>query len=146
LDYFAPTLDGIYPGTTTNVTFTFSVKNNGPEQAGDITVNFTPPKGTSFNAIDFAATGFSASCVNFPATGNYINNSYYKCTHYSSVLPTILGVGQSISGSIVYNILPGRPNDIQFRFSCSCSSIEKIWANNFQTQMIYLDYSRLGQA
>eukprot|EP00012_Vannella_robusta_P001914 CAMPEP_0206186068 /NCGR_PEP_ID=MMETSP0166-20121206/2192_1 /ASSEMBLY_ACC=CAM_ASM_000260 /TAXON_ID=95228 /ORGANISM="Vannella robusta, Strain DIVA3 518/3/11/1/6" /LENGTH=294 /DNA_ID=CAMNT_0053601401 /DNA_START=932 /DNA_END=1816 /DNA_ORIENTATION=+ len=122
---------GIFPATTTSVTLQYTVKNNGPEQAGDITLNFTPPKGTAFNSI----TGPLTTMTKVTAQAPFADNSFYKFTAAGNVL----AVGENHSGSITFDIHPDAPAEIQFKISATCSSAEKLFHNNYLIQMIYID-------
>ena len=129
LEKIVPNILGLYPASTTTVTFGFTVKNNGPEQAGDVTLNFTPPLGTSFASV---SNGFTVT--NFPAAAPYQDNGFYK-----AVTNEILSVSEVLQGTVTFNILPDAPRDLQFKLSTTCSSIEHIFANNYQIQLIYID-------
>jgi len=132
LESVTPNRNGIYPSGTTSVTISFSVKNNGPQQAGDITINFTPPLGSSFRS----STGPSATTtVVQQAAAPFQNNSFYKLRFGN----TVLQVGQSLQGSITFNILANHPKDMQFKLSATCSSIEKLFQNNYFIQQIYIE-------
>lgn len=143
---------GIYPAGTSTVSFTFVVKNNGPERAGDVSINFTPPKGSyvlnnfvlfyksnvylvhrSFSGI---IGDLNLQSLFVPATGDYVNNGFYKFKVNAGVN---LPVGNTFSGTVTFNVLPDAPQQMQFKFSVTCSSIEKIFNNNYIIQSIYID-------
>lgn len=128
---FPETYPAVFPESTTTVTLDFIVKNSGPEQAGDITLNFTPPKGTSFNSMGSTFTNVQM----FPAAAPYADNSFYK----ASIPNFVLLPGNIIAGEITFNILPDAPADIQFKLSVTCSSIEKIFNNNYHITQIYIN-------
>eukprot|EP01024_Parvocaulis_polyphysoides_P039806 TRINITY_DN36026_c0_g1_i1.p2 TRINITY_DN36026_c0_g1~~TRINITY_DN36026_c0_g1_i1.p2 ORF type:complete len:333 (-),score=39.00 TRINITY_DN36026_c0_g1_i1:62-973(-) len=130
LEQIVPDILGIYPGGTTSITLSFTIKNNGPEEARDITINFTPPRGTAFNSV----SGANLAVTTFPAAAPYENNSFYKAR-----TDNVLHVGEVYGGSITFDVLSDAPNDIQFKLSVTCSSIEKLFKNNYQVQMIYIN-------
>jgi len=132
LERITPSNTGIYPSNTTSLTLTFVVKNNGPEQAQDITINFTPPKGLAYQSISSTWTPIFTQ----PAAAPYQDNSFYKFRWNTASLP----VGSSAAtGTITFSVRNNAPREMQVKLSATCSSVEKIWMNNYQVQMIYID-------
>merc|ERR1711963_74260 len=131
LERIVPNPPGIYPSSTTSVTMTFVVKNNGPEQAEDITINFTPPKGMFYQGVSAGWTLTTTQAAAAP----YQDNSFYKIRRNTAVL----AVGATTSGTITFGVRANAPREIQVKLSATCSSVEKIWMNNYQIQMIYID-------
>jgi len=126
-----PDVKGLYPGNTQTITLTYIVRNEGPEIAGDVTISFTPPFGTSFNS-----TTMFTECTKFAASGGFVDNSFYKCklNGNAPLLPHA-----TLTGTVVYNVLSKAPKDLQFRVTATTSSIDNVWGNNHLIQLVYID-------
>jgi len=131
LERITPNLPGIYPASTTSLTLNFAVKNNGPEQAQDITINFTPPKGLFYQSV---SNNWNLDVV-MPAQAPYEDNSLHKIRWNQNSL----AVGATVTGSVTFGVRANSPREMQVKLSATCSSVEKIWMNNYQIQMIYID-------
>jgi len=121
----------MYPVNTKTVTLNFIARNEGPEIAGDVTISFTPPFGTSLLSVSSNLT-----CTVFPAKGEFADNSFYKCKLGTNdpLLPH-----NTFFGQIVYNILPIAPQQIHFRVTATTSSIDTVFGNNHLLQLIYIN-------
>lgn len=73
--------------------------------------------------------------LNVPGVAPYVDNGFYKFKVASGVN---LAVGSSFTGTVTFQILADAPQQINFKFSATCSSIEKIFNNNYIVQSIYI--------
>jgi len=133
LERITPDNSGIYPSNTASVILTFVIKNNGPERAEDITISFTPPKGMFFRDISAAWSPAFIQITPPP----YQDNSFFKY-RWNVVGPLDVGSSAAV-GTITFGVRPNAPREMQVKLSATCSSVEKIWMNNYQVQMIYID-------
>lgn len=126
-----PDVNGIYPASTSTITLTFIIRNEGPQVAGDVTISFTPPFGTSLKSV---SSPFTRTFI-APAADPFADNSFYK---YKLTNNTPIQPHETLTGTITYNIKSDAPKDIQFRVTATTSSIDTVWGNNHLLQLVYI--------
>jgi len=117
--------NGLFPTRPSSVSFRVTIKNYGPEPTESVFVGFTPPLGTHYDERP-------AGLRTWAALPPYQDNSFYKVP-----VANTLAVGASATVTITIQIYPDSPQDLQFRFSATCASVEKVWANNQQVRVVY---------
>ncbi|MBD2101590.1 DUF11 domain-containing protein [Leptolyngbya sp. FACHB-261] len=100
----------------TNITYTITVRNNGPSNVNGVTVTDTiPPEVTGVRLVSCTPQGpqGSAACLNATINGNTLNSTV-RLNNGSAVVYTITGLVSAIpsSGRLINTATVQRPNDV----------------------------------
>jgi len=113
------------------VTYSYRVRNLGPESTLDVHLQFTPPNGCTVATGGAAPTGFFNSCSANPG----VQFSTYRCA--ASTNPPI-AVTHDVTGTISIQCPAGFTGLQAIRFTVSSSSIDQDYGNNYRTFPVFV--------
>ena len=89
---------------------------------------------TVFSYYQSVSSGWTLTTT-VTAAAPYADNSFYKIRWNTSAL----SVGSTATGSITFGVRSDAPRELQVKLGATCGRVEKIWMNNYQVQMLYIE-------